>query len=143
MASATISHKGTITSLSEGKATVRILATSACSTCHAAGLCGSSESAEKTIEASVLPWQTFRVGQEVVVSYSRKLGLKAVLLSYVAPLLLLMIIVLILSPVIGSELLSGLAGLGGVALWYLGLFLFRDALKGEYVFVMTPIRETE
>ena len=54
-----------------------------------------------------------------------------------------MIIVLILSPVIGSELLSGLAGLGGVALWYLGLFLFRDALKGEYVFVMTPIRETE
>ena len=83
------------------------------------------------------------MGQEVVVSYSRKLGLKAVLLSYVAPLLLLMIIVLILSPVIGSELLSGLAGLGGVALWYLGLFLFRDALKGEYVFVMTPIRETE
>ena len=42
-----------------------------------------------------------------------------------------------------TGVLSGLAGLGGVALWYLGLFLFRDALKGEYVFVMTPIRETE
>ncbi|MGN0201322.1 MAG: SoxR reducing system RseC family protein [Candidatus Cryptobacteroides sp.] len=142
MASGTISHRGTIASLSDGKAKVSIVSTSACASCHAAGLCGSSESAEKTIEASFQPWQSFTVGQEVLVSYSRKLGFKAVLLSYVIPLILLLLIVLLLSPLLGSELLSGLAGLGGVALWYLALYFFRDALKGEYEFVMTPLRDT-
>lgn len=139
MAFGTISHKGTVAAISGGKAKVNVISTSACATCHAAGLCGAGESALKTIEATILPGQSFSVGQEVMVSYSRKLGLKAVLLSYVAPLLLLLIIVLFLSPVAGSELVAGLAGLGGVVLWYLVLYFFRDALKGEYVFVMTPV----
>jgi hypothetical protein len=60
--------------------------------------------------------------------------LKAVWISYVIPLAVLMILILSLSPVIGSELMLGLTAVSGVALYYLGIWLFRDRLSNEFVF---------
>lgn len=138
MADQSISHRGVIVSIQENQASVEIVSTSACASCHAAGLCGASESSSKIINARIRPWETFRVGQEVDVCLSRNLGLKAVLLSYVVPLLILLFLILFLSSVTDSELLAGLAGIAGVGAWYFILYLFRDSLKGKYEFTMVP-----
>ena len=62
------------------------------------------------------------------------MGLKAVWISYVIPLIILMILILSLSPVFKNEYLCGLAAIAGVAIYYFGIWLFRDRLSNEFVF---------
>jgi sigma-E factor negative regulatory protein RseC len=62
------------------------------------------------------------------------MGMKAVWISYVIPLAILMILILSLSAVFESEVLTGLASVGGVALYYLVIWLMRDRLNNEFVF---------
>ena len=45
-----------------------------------------------------------------------------------------MILILSLSPVIANELMLGLVSIAGVALYYFGIWLFRDRLSNEFVF---------
>lgn len=134
MATGEVSHKGTVISVGQGRISVRIVSESACSACHAAGLCGASESKNKIVDVPVYGGQTYSVGQEVEVCLARKIGLKAVLLSYVIPLVILLILVLTLSSIGLGELVCGLASIGGVALYYLILYFRRDSLAEGYVF---------
>ena len=136
--SESISHRGTIVSIEGGTASVEIISQSACSTCHAAGLCSASESAVKMVEVKVHSWENYHEGQQVDVFLAKSMGLKAVLISYVIPVLILMILILFLSFVTDSELLAGLCGLGGTALYYLVLYFFRGSLSGRYEFTMSP-----
>lgn len=134
MATGEVSHKGTVISVGQDRISVRIVSESACSACHAAGLCGASESKNKIVDVPVYGGQTYSVGQEVEVCLARKMGLKAVLLSYVIPLVILLILVLTLSSIGLGELVCGLASIGGVALYYLILYFRRDSLVEGYVF---------
>jgi hypothetical protein len=45
-----------------------------------------------------------------------------------------MILILSLSPVLENEFLCGLASVAGVAVYYFGIWLFRDRLSNEFVF---------
>ena len=129
-----ISHKGKVISSGQGIISVEIVSESACSACHAAGLCGMSESRKKIVEVPAVRGRDFSVGQEVEVCLAPKTGLKAVLLSYVIPAMILLILILSL-PLIGlEELAGGLLAVAGVALYYLILYLFKGRLAGEYEF---------
>ena len=134
MASGEVSHKGKVVSVGKDTVSVQIVSESACSACHAAGLCGASESKKKIVDVPVYGDQAYSIGQEVEVCLARKMGLKAVLLSYVIPLVILLILVLSLSYIGFGELASGLVSIGGVALYYLILYFRRDSLAEGYVF---------
>ena len=129
-----IRHSGKILEITPDFTTVQILVSSACSSCHAKGLCGMSEEEEKVIMVPTDPYAEHNVGDEVQVLTKMTMGLKAVWISYVIPLAVLMILILSLSPVIANELMLGLAALAGVALYYFGIWLFRDRLSNEFVF---------
>jgi len=130
-----ISHDGIVVEVSKDTTTVEILSKSACSACHARGLCGASEEAVKRIEVRNLPGAVIHeVGDPVKVSLEKSLGLKAVLVSYVIPVLILLIIVVSLSMVSVSEWIVGLAALGGMATYYLILYLTKDRIAGKYEF---------
>lgn len=129
-----ISHAARILEITPEMTTVEIIASSACSSCHAKGLCGVSEEQVKTISVPTDPYSDYRVGEEVNVMLKKSMGLKAVWISYVIPLLILMILILSLSAVIGHEVYTGLIAIGGVALYYLGIYLFRNRLARDYVF---------
>ena len=60
-----ITHKGKITDITPDFTTVEIIASSACSSCHAKGLCGMSEEQEKIIMLPTDPYATHQVGDEV------------------------------------------------------------------------------
>ena len=134
MASGEVSHKGKVVSVGKDTVSVQIVSESACSACHAGGLCGGLESKRMIVVVPFYGDQAYSLGQEVEVCLARKMGLKAVLLSYVIPLVILLILVLSLSYIGFGELASGLVSIGGIAVYYLILYLCRNHLAEGYVF---------
>lgn len=129
-----IAHEGRIVEINPEFTTVEILSSSACASCHAKGLCGMSEEEKKLIMVPTDPYTVYEEGEIVDVMTKKSMGLKAVWISYVIPLLILLILILSLSPVIGNEAYTGLAAIGGVALYYFVIWLVRDRLENEFVF---------
>ena len=129
-----IMHSGKILEINPDFTTVQIIVSSACAACHAKSMCGMSEDEEKVIMVPTDPYADHQVGDEVQVMTKMTMGLKAVWISYVIPLAVLMILILSLSSVIGNELLLGLVAIAGVALYYFFIWLFRDKLSNEFVF---------
>ena len=129
-------HTGKVVSMTPKTTTVQIVSHSACSECHAAGLCGLSEYTEKAVEVPTSPSATYGVGDEVQVVLKASMGFKAVWIAYFLPLVVLLAITLGLIALGVPEVVSGLAGLGAVALYYLIVWLRRDRIRNEYVFTI-------
>ena len=62
------------------------------------------------------------------------LGMKAVVISYAVPLLILILLVVSLSYTSLGEVAVGLIGIGAVAVYYLAVYLMRGRFSREYVF---------
>ena len=129
-----IAHTGKIIEVGPDYTTVQIIASSACSACHAKGMCGMSEQQEKLIMVPTNGFADHKEGDEVQVYTKMTMGLKAAWISYVIPLAILMILILSLSNVFENEYLCGLVAMAGVAVYYFGIWLFRDRLSNEFVF---------
>lgn len=129
-----IVHSGKIVDITPDFTTVQIIASSACSECHAKGLCGMSEEQEKIIMLPTDPYTPRQVGEEVQVKTKMTMGLKAVWISYVIPLVILMILILSLSSVIGKEYLRGAVAIAGVGIYYFIIWLLRDKLSDQFEF---------
>ena len=133
-----IKHKAKVLEMTPDFTTVEIVVSSACSECHAKGLCGISEEEQKVISLPTDPYATYNVGDEVELCTKRTMGMKAVWISYVIPLMVLMILILSLSNVFAayeqSEVIAGLGALVGVAVYYFVIWLLRGRLNNEFVF---------
>ena len=131
-----ISHIGRVKEMTPESTVVEIISSSACSACHAKGLCGVSEEKVKDIEVPTDPYATWNVGDEVRVMLRQTMGLKAVWISYVVPLLILMILILTLSAVNVKEIYAGLVSIAAVAVYYLVIYLLRNRLAKDFVFYL-------
>ena len=136
-----IEHEGRIVEMDNESISVEIVNKSACATCHAKGVCGASEEQVRTI---VIP-QTlstatagYRVGDTVKLVLSASLGMKAVILAYGLPLVILLAAILILSSLKIEQLYVGLFSLAAVAVYYIFFAIFRDKLDKEFVFSIEP-----
>ena len=133
-----IKHKAKVLEMTPDFTTVEIVVSSACSECHAKGLCGISEEEQKVISLPTDPYATYNAGDEVELCTKRTMGMKAVWISYVIPLMVLMILILSLSKVFAayeqSEVIAGLGALAGVAVYYFVIWLLRGRLNNEFVF---------
>ena len=132
----TISHKGKIVNMTPQVTTVSILQHAACGECHAAGICGMGDMAEKLVEVPTDPYGNYSVGDEVEVLLKASMGLKAVWLCYAIPLVVLLGTVVGLLSAGVEEATAGLVGLAAIGLYYLLLYLFRNKLKNEYIFTI-------
>ena len=129
-----IVHAGRILEVTPDFTTVQIVVSSACSECHAKGLCGMSEDEEKVIMLPTDPYADYQAGDEVKVCTKMSMGLKAAWISYVIPLAVLMAMILILTSLGINEFVSAGAAVGSVALYYFIIWLLRDRLSDEFVF---------
>ena len=129
-----IRHSGRIVEIGPDFTTVEMVVSSACSSCHAKGLCGVSEEGEKVIMVPTDPYADHKVGDEVEVMTKMTMGLKAVWISYVIPLAVLMFLILSLSAIFESQLLCGLLSIGGVAVYYFIIWLMRGRLQDQFTF---------
>jgi len=131
-----VSHKGRVLSITPEVTTVAIEQHSACSECHAAGLCTLSDVVEKAVEVPTRPFAAYNVGDEVEIVLKASMGFKAVWLAYFIPLLVLLAVILLLAWLGVGEVVAGLSGIGAVAVYYFFLWLFRGKLRNEYTFTI-------
>ena len=131
-----VSHKGTVVEISEGNIKVEIINKSMCAACHAKGFCTAGDTKDKIIDVQYWNNGEFEVGDEVEVTMKRSMGFKAVWISYVIPLAILMIFLLTLQGVGFTELCAGLCAAGAVCIYYLVVYLFRDKIADKFVFTI-------
>ena len=130
-----ISHSGIVESIREGCVQVRILQTSACAACKVAGHCHASESKEKIVDVlNVGDTSRLKVGDSVVVSASRDVANRALLLGFGLPFLILVSVLFIMLQLVSDEGLAALAALSALLPYYGLLYLLRDKIQQKMAF---------
>ena len=128
-----IRHEGVVLSINGDKAHVEIVQTSACSACKARSMCMSSESQQKEMDVMML--EPMQVGDKVEVEVRERLAWKAVLLAYILPFIVMLAIIAILDfTTQWSEAVVGTLSLCGIALYYIGLSVFKHRLQKQFSF---------
>ena len=128
-----IRHEGVVLSINGDKAHVQIVQTSACSACKARSMCMSSESQQKEMDVMML--EPMHVGDKVEVEVRERLAWKAVLLAYILPFIVMLAIIAILDFTTDwSEAVVGTLSLCGIALYYIGLSVFKHRLQKQFSF---------
>jgi len=134
--SSKIDHEGIVADIDQDFISVEITRQSACSSCGAKGLCSVSDSERGVIQVPNNGFTFYEVGEKVRVVLKRDMGFKAIWISYLIPLIILMILLLALSTFKIGELLVGLSIVVGLALYYLIVYFLRDKIKKEFVFTI-------
>lgn len=140
-----VNHKGRIETIEGNHIVVRILQTSACLHCKIAGHCNSAESKEKLVDVWTQHAEKYIVGQDVEVVMRGRVGLKAVFLAFVLPVIIAFAAIwaeLQMTSPSGVWPLSepyneGVGALVGVVVfivYYTLLYFFRDSLQKQFRF---------
>ena len=134
-----IRHKGVVLSVNGSMAHVKIIQTSSCQACKARSMCMSSESQQKEMDVLLLSNQV-AVGDEVEVEVRERLAWKAVLLAYIMPFIVMMAVIAGLDFATDwSEAVIGTLSLCAIALYYIGLSVFKHRLQKQFVFTAKKV----
>ena len=133
-----INHNGVIEKIDGGTVYVRIIQQSACSGCHAKSMCTASESKEKIIEVPDNSGK-FHINEEVQLCGQSSLGLQAVLLAFVFPLIIVFAAIVTGTSMQWEETTSGLTGLLLLVPYYCILYFLRDKLKKRFIFTLKKL----
>ena len=131
----TIRHHGIIDHFEGDTVFVRINQQSACVGCHARSVCTASDSKIKMIEIKDQSG-LYQENEEVTICGRSSLGLQAVFLAFVIPLIVLIGAIVIAQAVGVEETLSGLIGMVLLIPYYYILYLMREKLKRRFVFTL-------
>lgn len=135
-----IKHRGTVEHIKGSHIQVRIVQTSACSSCAAKTYCRSTESKEKLIDIYDADASDFRPGQEVMVCGTASMGLRAVVWAFGVPFVVLLAALWVAySCTGGNEVASGVVALCALIPYYIGLHLCRGRLKKNFSFTLKSI----
>ena len=131
-----IKHRGIVDRVDGSHVVVRIVQTSACSSCSAKGLCNASESKEKWIDVYEVN-ASYRVREEVVVCGTTSMGMQAVFLAFGIPLLILLLALFISMRITdGDALLSAAVALSAVIPYYIVIYFMKDKLNKTFSFTI-------
>ena len=128
----TIQHDGIVKKVDSNSVVVTISSNSACSGCHAEGVCSISGKEEKSID--VKGKYNVSPGDQVVVLLEKTTGYKAVVLSYLIPLVIVIAGLIALSSLSASELTAGLVSISLLVPYFLFLYLFRKKINRSFTF---------
>lgn len=137
-----VSHNGRIEEISEKHIIVGFIQKSACASCHVKGVCNATDTQKRTVEIpnNKKKYADLTINQEVKVIISQGLGLKATLLGYFLPFLLLSGGIIVGLKVLHiGELKSALIGLGILFPYYTTIYLLRKHLKKTFSFALEKI----
>jgi len=113
---------------------VEIVREEACAMCRAKDLCSLSKQEKKIVTMVTDPYNIHDVGDEVEVCMKPSMGMKAVWISYILPLFVLVIVMFALQACGLGELYSALGAIGAVVCYYLLLLCLRKKLENEFEF---------
>ena len=135
-----ISHSGIVECVADGHVKVRILQTSACAACKAASHCNASEAKEKIIDVNCTSNAAYQPGQQVVVTASRDVANRALLLGFGIPVLILVGTVVAATWLSYDEGTAALASIAMLAPYFLMLWLLRDRIGRSISFEIEELK---
>ncbi len=131
-----ITHPGIVEQLTDDKVFVKILSMSACSSCHAKGMCNVAEVEEKVVELKKDPQREVKVGDQVTLEMKKSLGSYAVMLGYIVPFFLLIGVLILVLFLSGDEGAAGLSAILALIPYYWLLYTYRRKLKSTFRFMI-------
>jgi len=134
-----IEHEGVIIDIDREYISVEILSHAACSSCNAKSMCSMSEVKAKVIQVENKGFTLFKNGEKVNVLLKRSLGFRALWISYLIPLIILLLLLLALSGFGIDELSIGLSILASLVIYYFAVYLLRDKIKKEFIFTIEKL----
>lgn len=131
-----IKHSGVVDKIEAECVKVRIVQSSACSSCNAARLCNAAEKKEKIVDVYNVRPSDYNVGETVMVVASSRVGMNAVLLAFGIPFILLITVVFLVSRLTDEEPLMALAGICSLIPYYIILYLNRHRMQEKFSFTI-------
>ena len=134
-----IEHKGTVALVGRNFVRVDIEVMEACGSCASRKACAMGQGTTREIMVYTDDAPNYSVGEVVNVSARQSMGLVAVLLCYVAPLIVLVGALAVAISLGCSEGISALISLGSIALYYATLYLFRNRISRKVIFTINKL----
>ena len=134
-----IEHKGIVRSVEERTVRVAIEVNEACGSCTSRKSCSMGQSQTREITVFTADADRYSVGEVVKVAAKRSMGIMAVVLCYIAPLVV-MVGALAVSVAMGcTEALAALVSLGVTAVYYILLASMRKRISNRIIFTINKI----
>lgn len=134
-----LEHKGIITKIENRTATINIEVESACASCHAKGMCTSLDKGTKQVFAQIEE-NEYEEGEIVNVQIKEATGIKAVLLAYFLPFVILTTTLILILHFTKSEALAGIVSIVILIPYYFILYLFRKRINKKFVIYIKKIQ---
>jgi sigma-E factor negative regulatory protein RseC len=128
-----IGRLGIVSKITDEDIAVNIITVSACSGCTAKEMCSAFERKEKMIFVPNVG-QNVHHGDKVNVTMKADMGMKAVVLAYFAPIIVVIAMLLLLIETGAGELYAGIVSLASLAGYYFVIYLIRDKLRKQFYF---------
>lgn len=116
-----------------------IVVQSACAACHAKGACGVSERKQEKLKIDLPNPEIFTVGEVVSVEMKQNLGMKAVVIAYLFPFIVLALGLFVTYALTKQELISVGVSFGLTAIYYFIISKLKDKFEKEFVFTVKKI----
>lgn len=133
-----IEHIGRVEGVKGDKLRVNFISHASCASCQLRGVCSVSDIKEKYVDAEI-PGFDVKEGEDVNIVLKSSLGLRAVLLAYILPLVVLFTALFVFRAVFDSEAIGGLLGIVFTAVYYIVLYFKRDKLDKQFNFIIKKI----
>ena len=137
-----ITHEGIVESIDGSHIRVKILQTSACSSCEVKSLCCSAESTEKLIDIYNLSSSDYQVGDKIVVCGSKSMSRNAVIIAFTIPLLLIIVCMVCgtyMFPMSEQQIMVSI--LVTLSIYYLIIRIFRNRLMNRFTFWIESVKD--
>ena len=134
-----IEHKGTVALVGRNFVRVDIEVMEACGSCSSRKACAMGSSEKREIMIYTDEAQAYSIGEVVNISAKQSLGVMAVILCYIVPLVVL-VTALAIAIMIGlSEGVAAILSLASTSIYFGLLALFRDRLSRKVIFKINKI----
>ncbi len=129
-----VEHTGYVEEVNLNQVKVRIISESACASCHAKGACTAADMKEKVIDIYTNKSSDLKPGQKVTIQGEKSLGLKASLLAYIFPFLLVFVVLFLSYGLTNNEGISGLIALIILIPYFLVIKYISPRLQKTFTF---------
>lgn len=136
-----INHIGIVQSIDGQEITVKLTVQSACASCHAKSICGVSDSKDKIVKAVIVSDEHFEVGEKIAVEMRQSLAMKAIVICYLLPFIVLITTFCVMSYFCQNELVNVLVTFAAVAAYFFFIWLFNHKIERNVTFIAVKLTE--
>lgn len=132
MSAGTIRQPATVTRVTSSEIDVEVCRPEACQGCKAHKMCHMEEDGKGKSMTLINDGQGYYEGEQVMLVMRRSSGLKAALIAYLIPVVLLIATLLICQSAGETEIVSAVITLSVLVLYFIGVRLLRGRLNREF-----------